>query len=205
MYTSILGFESLQSNLWVLVLHVLETASILHVALLVFLRLKAVTKPLTGGKNEHIVLISFVTVIWIISIFSCIIPVLVLAYSVFDTFRYVKMITFHCFGTFPVVSIIIMWGILLKISKDRRMKHKRVSNKEFISIEESNHSKMVKIVHRLVIALLICYIPFLFWKQYFYSVIVKRVPNAGYSKAVRFHFVVCQCCSSFKFYNMEKY
>ena len=106
----------------------------------------------------------------------------------FETFRYIKLVSFHCFGTIPVISIIVMWGLLMKVAKDRRMKDNHVLSTEFLSIEESNHRRMVKIVHRLVIALLICYIPFLFWKQYFYSIVLKRTPNPNYTEAVRFFF-----------------
>ena len=182
----------MQSNLRILPAHILEISTILHVALLVFLRWKSIKRPLKEIKNEEIYRIAFVVIVWTISISACIIPVLFLAFEMFETFRYIKLVSFHCFGTIPVISIIVMWGLLMKVAKDRRMKDNHVLSTEFLSIEESNHRRMVKIVHRLVIALLICYIPFLFWKQYFYSIVLKRTPNPNYTEAVRFFFHFCQ-------------
>ena len=181
-----LGFTKLPNHLLILPAHILETSSILHVTLLVFLRLKGVKHPLQPGENKRNVRISYVFSVWIISISSSITPMIFLATEKFEVFRYTKIFTLHCFGTFPVIAITIMWRSLLKIAKASS----KNSHPNFDTILQSkkdiSQRRIVKVVYRLVIALLICYIPFLFWKQYFYSIILTRVPHYGYTTTVSF-------------------
>ena len=137
-------------------------------------------------ENENTVRILYVSSVWIISIIFGIVPVMVLAFGSFETWTYTKMFTMHCFQTFPVISIIIMWGSLLRIAEEISRNDPLNSEMNLQSVEELNHRRIVKVVHRLVIALLICYIPFVCWRQYFCSIIYTRYPYHGYTNTVSF-------------------
>ena len=176
----------MQSHLLILPAHILETSSILHVTLLVFLRLEGVKHPLQSRENGRVVHILYVFSVWIISISSNIVPVILLAFERFEVFRYSKIFMLQCFGTFPVISIVIMWRSLLKIAKASSKNFPPKSDIVFQSRKDLSQRRIVKVVHRLVIALLFCYIPFLFWKQYFYSIILTRVPHYSYTTTVSF-------------------
>ena len=145
-YFIFIDFLSLRSNVIILPIHMLETASILHVTLLVFLRLKAVKKPMEEEKNERIIRIISVSTVWLLAIFSSVIPVIILPFVDFDTFRYMKMTTLHCLGTIPVILIIIMWRSLLMIAKQSYRHASFSSNSTFLSKEELSHKRMVRII-----------------------------------------------------------
>ena len=151
---------------------VLETSSCLHVTLLVFLRLLAIQKPLTyaelHGKLRYISII----IIWIISIVIQLIALIILIFEKGNVYLYYKDVTLHSFHTFPVICIIIMYTLLIWTLKKKKREIKDIRR----SMEQDTiNKKMTLLVQRVVLVLIICYVPFLGWRQYYYEVVIKRM------------------------------
>ena len=78
----------------------------------------------------------------------------------------------HVFHTIPVVGILIMYVSLLWVLKKRRDKAK----KNMADVGTDLNMKMTQLVQRVVLFLLVCYVPFLGWKHYFIAITVRRIP-----------------------------
>ena len=164
---------------------ILEISSILHVGLLVFLRLMKVLNPLSDGVHTSKTFRRItVIVIWTLSVMLEMIPLITSILTTRNnqddmkkTSTIIRLVILHCFNTLPVVGIIIMWGSLVWKARSNRNSNKfqrhNIGSRNSGSIEQ----RMGAIVRRLVILLLICYLPYLAWKQYFYGVVIKRCTN----------------------------
>ena len=89
--------------------HILEFSSCLHVTLLIFLRLLAIRYPLSyqilHKKLRHISIIA----IWAITSLVQSIPLFTLLFAESKRlYTYVRLVLLNCFGTIPVVSMVIM-------------------------------------------------------------------------------------------------
>ena len=161
--------------------NILETASILHVTLLVFLRLLAVTDPMkykeAHVKSRH----KSIIVIWLTSVIVRLTALLSQKYhsTVFFYYRYFLL---HIFHTVPIITIVIMYVRLIMILK-RRSTTLTAMTERSQQLSESINRKMAIVVKRIVVSLLICYVPFLSWEQY-YMVIAERVPFIIYKNEV---------------------
>ena len=153
--------------------NILETSSVLHVALLVFLRLLAILTPFKY-QEIHIKLrhVSIV-IIWLISICIHLIETVtsITFHMDFFSFPY-KYFVVHVFHTIPIVGIVIMYVGLLWILKKKRNQAKQ----NMTDVGTTINMKMALLVQRVVIFLLVCYVPFLAWKQYFYAIPAQRIP-----------------------------
>ena len=162
---------------------VLETTSILHVTLLVFLRLLAVTEPIKY-KQIHISLRhKSIIITWTISLGVRLIGLMIQIFQP-SFLLYYRHFSLHTFNTLPILCIVMMYFKLMITLKKRK--------KILITMtENSRHSadlvnrKMTEIVKRIVLALLICYVPFLIWEQYQLIIIEERVPFIIYTNEVR--------------------
>ena len=150
---------------------VLETSSCLHVTLLVFLRLLAIKKPLSYGEIHDKLRRISIIIIWIASITIQLVALIILIFEQGEAYLYYKDVTLHIFHTFPVICIIIMYTLLIWTleKKKRQIKDSRISMKQ-----ESINKKMTLLVQRVVLVLIICYVPFLAWRQYYYEIVIKR-------------------------------
>ena len=165
--------------------HVLEVVTTLHVSLLVTLRLYAVLKPLADKKNQHKLRYIYILIIWIISFVYCSISLVFSALKMDASFRYMRILGLHCFGTFPVISIIFMWGITMNVVKEKRKKDLCISNPSTPMMADSSNRFMSTMVRWLVVVHLFCYVPYMGWKQYLYGTVLKRNSNPGFSEEVR--------------------
>ena len=161
--------------------NILETASILHVTLLVFLRLLAVTDPMkykeAHVKSRH----KSIIVIWLTSVIVRLTALLSQKYhsTVFFYYRYVLL---HIFHTIPIITIVIMYVRLIMTLK-KRSTTLITMTEQSQQLSDSINRKMAIVVKRIVVSLLICYVPFLSWEQY-YMVIAERVPFMIYKNEV---------------------
>ena len=159
--------------------HVLEFSSILHVALLVFLRLISVLKPYQEETSINNLRRISIASIWILSVAFCVLPIISLTLKMKVVSTYVRLLTLHCFNTIPVVGIIIMWCMLMWVAKKKQVNDRQSYHRQ--SCDNSNPGSYDKrsavIVRRLVIILLVCYLPYLAWKEYFYGIIFQRSCN----------------------------
>lgn len=99
-----------------------------------------------------------------------------------DAFFVYRYFLLHGFHTVPLVLIIIMYLILIKRLKQRSKSLEMMDLKSRQAADLMN-KKMMIVVKRIVFALLICYVPFLFWEQY-YLIISERVPFIIYRSEV---------------------
>ena len=161
--------------------NILETASILHVTLLVFLRLLAVTDPMKYKeahiKSRH----KSIIVIWTTSVIVRLAALLSQKYHT-TVFLYYRYFLLHIFHTIPIIAIVIMYARLILTLK-RRSTNLITMTERSQQLSDSINRKMTIVVKRIVVSLLICYVPFLSWEQY-YMVIAEREPFMIYKNEV---------------------
>ena len=145
--------------------HVLEFSSVLHVALLVFLRLVVVRSPFSEENDLLFYRRILIAIIWMTSIIFNVIPLIFSGLKMLNSFFYTNITNFYCLQIFPVFAIIIMWTVLLWTAKVRKS-HSEISLQAQHSMEESNSKRIIEIIRWLVVFLLLSYIPNLIWRQY---------------------------------------
>jgi hypothetical protein len=148
--------------------HVLEYSSILHVSLLVFLRLITLRNPL-GFQGQDIRRFRHVaiSVIWIMSITVVLLDIIARCQEMDDFSMYLNLVNLHCFKTIPVVGIVLMYGSLLWTVKRQQKQTNTIALSTNTSNREARNRRMTAMVSRVVICLLICYLPYLASKHYF--------------------------------------
>ena len=158
--------------------YVLEMSSCLHVTLLVFLRLMAIQYPCSYQNSNVKLRQASIVVIWIVSILSQIIPLVVMYKSSRQVYTHVRLIFVHCCGTLPVIAIVVMNVLLISLVKNKQreiaLSIAPSISETLNSISESTSKRMTTLVQKLVAFLLICYVPYLTWAHYFYSFIIQR-------------------------------
>ena len=158
--------------------YVLETSSCLHVTLLVFLRLLAILKPLTYRETHIKLRHTSIITIWIISISVHLVAVLSrVDFGVEKTgdfyFPY-RYIVLHGFHTVPIICMVVMHAVLIwKLKTMRNNANENIEDTTTTHADLTN-KKMTLMVQRIVCFVVVCYVPYLSWKHYFYSVISKR-------------------------------
>ena len=112
--------------------------------------------------------------IWILSIAVNFVTFLASLFKMKEFYYNSSLVKLHCFCTFPVVGIIFMYGLLLwTIQKKRRLHIETCRGIETLNPEDNNRRRIF-IVTRLVIFLLISYLPYLGEQHYFFETIAKR-------------------------------
>ena len=157
-----------------LIPNILETSSCLHVTLLVFLRLLAVSKPLTYKNIHKQVRVKAIVVIWVLSIFVRLLSI-VAQLSTGNFYFHYRNILLHMFHTIPMICIVFMnlstvWIVRNKvkeISSDTNL------NRKDDYVDEKNR-RLTLMVKRIVICLLICYTPYLIWWQYYNIISIEK-------------------------------
>ena len=153
---------------------VLSTTTCLHVALLVYLRMVTITRPFSY-KDTHIKLrhISIV-VIWVVSVIICFLPVLASYFNQEEFYDISRIVLLHGFHSIPVICIIIMYGKLSWTIAS----HKGISGTK--GRREITNQRPNLMIKRIVLCLVVCYLPYLSLWEYAYSVVGKRDPCVIY-------------------------
>ena len=90
-----------------------------------------------------------------------------------------RYIVLHGFHTIPIICILLVHGGLILTLK-KKQRHDKDNTLQMCNATkvyaDSMNTKMILMVQRIVFFLVVCYVPFLAWKHYFYSVISKRSP-----------------------------
>ena len=138
-----------------------EVCSILHVALLVFLRLIAVIKPM-GNKGGIIAKRNYVlAVIWILIITNNSLRFVFFTVDYKDCVHKMDQFNFWALVVTPVVLIVSFYVILIFSVRRKKSRNENTMSEQGMSIKEKENARTTKIVMRLVIVLLICYIPYI--------------------------------------------
>ena len=145
----------------------LSTATCLHVALLVYLRMVTITRPLsyaeTHIKLRHISII----VIWVMSIIICVVLAVDLYFHEDEIYIVTRVIFLHGFHTIPFISTIIMYGKLSWTVYRQKSISTSDGRREIIN----QHNIMVR---RIILCLVVCYLPYISMWEYSYSVVGKH-------------------------------
>ena len=170
-----------------------SVSTCLHVTFLVVMRYVAIDKPMRY-KETFVFRYRrrFIIAIWLLSISLCLLPILSKAITgknhayVYDFTHYLRL---HGFHTLPVICIV---GMYLKLSWT--LKNDPTTNPrnldEFsksFDFQKCNNMKKkssTKIIRKIIIGLLICYLPYIVCWQYVCSVMMKRNPLAAYPSEV---------------------
>ena len=189
-YNSILGYHYKTNAFLCFPPHVLEISTTLHVALIVFLRMCALANPLSRKKSKRRHRCLYITIIWLLSVLYSSLPLILLVQENWkdDWFFYIRLFGLNCFGTLPVISIIIMWGLMLNVARKKRANDFHISNSSSQLMAYSNNRSISAMVKWLVIVLIFCYVPYIVWKQYFYIMILRRNSDLIYTEKVRILF-----------------
>ena len=168
--------------------------------MLVFLRLISVLKPYQEETSLNKLRRISISSIWILSVAFCVLPIISLTLKMEVVSTYVRLLTLHGFNTIPVAGIIIMWCMLMWVANN-----KQVNDRQSFQRQSGGNSnpglydrRCAVIVRRLVIILLICYLPFLIWKQYFYGVVFQRPCNELTPKVILVYNLLLILLANFK-------
>ena len=163
-----------------LVPSILQTASVLHVTVLVFMRLLAISRPTTYRDTHKQIRFKSIIIIWILSITThlfCVVPqfftteIFYLHYALICTY-----IDLYVFRALPVVSIVLMYVTLIWILKRNKSSDTQTSLDNAQSLAEAQSNRMTLMVMRIVSFLLIFYVPRLIWWQYFIITSMEKRP-----------------------------
>ena len=154
----------------------LETSSILHVAVLVFLRAMVVLKPMRFTEMHLKVRYTSIALIWITTLTVRSVNVIALYFNATSFYYYYEFADIHCFHTIPAIFIIFMYGIMtwIILQKSRNKKENTVPSKTNPAAEINK--RVTLIVRRIVLFYISCYVPYLAWKNYYLIVICNRKP-----------------------------
>ena len=112
--------------------------------------------------------------IWILSIIVTFLPFLASVLEMKEFYCYSALLNLHCFSTVPVIGIIFMYGLLIwTVQRQQRLKKESFPGMDTLKTDENNR-RMTLIISRVVILLLICYLPYLVEKHYFLGTVIQR-------------------------------
>ena len=145
--------------------NILTTSNCLHIALLVYLRFVAITKPLQYENIHRKHHIKSPILIWFISIIVNILSPISLCFGTEVLNFFVVLFILHGFHTIPIVSIIITYVRMIK--SINKTNEERVRLSEFTDKNEIASSRIsTSMIKGVSICLIVCYLPYLFWFQY---------------------------------------
>ena len=171
-----------------------SASTCLHVTFLVLMRYIAINNP-TGYKRSFVFKHRryFIITIWMLSISLCFLPILSKAVTgkthayVYD---FTSSLRLHGFHTLPVICIVGMYlKLSLKLKKGPTSPQNLDEFSKSFELQKCNKMKKkssTKIIRKIIIGLLICYLPYIVCSQYVYVVMMRRNPLLVYPSEVRY-------------------
>ena len=144
----------------------LEISGGLHVTLLVFLRVLAISTPLQYKEVDKKILQKLISIIWILSVGVQLLAVFTQIFTPETVYLCYRNIRLHVFYTVPIVSIVAMNLILIRILKRKRGEDNKNSSDNKKNYVNLMKKKMTIMVQRVVVFHLVCNVPNLVWRQY---------------------------------------
>ena len=128
----------------------------------------------------------FVALIWIILIIPRIVFFLLLWLKMSEQFNSFAHVILHVFYTIPTIGIIFMYCVLVWSVRKSKKKNQDEMSQLTIQNQRSDDTKMNSIVARLVLLLLICYLPFLINRSYmYYEILTDESYQLGKSNVTK--------------------
>ena len=114
-----------------------------------------------------------VIMIWILSIGRTLSALMT---QTFDLcfYLYYRDAIIYLFYTIPIVSVIVMYMTMIYILREKRKQERPRMSQLTNNQVDAVGKKMTLMVQRVVICLLICFIPYLVWCHYFNVISVER-------------------------------
>ena len=163
----------------VLITGTFEVSSILHVALLVYLRLRAVRQPLNNKEGIIARRNYLLSAIWFLIITNNLLRFTFFSLDLRDEVDIMDKFNFWVLVVTPVVLILSFYiFLLLSVWKQKNNAESTMSTQVKSSKEDENR-RTTRIVMRLVITLLICYIPYIVCLNGIHDKISSKVSNLG--------------------------
>ena len=161
----------------VLITGTFEVSSILHVTLLVYLRLRAVRQPLNSKEGiiarRHYLL----TEIWVLIITNNSLRFTFFALNLRDGVDIMDNFNFWVLVVTPVVLILSFYIFLLLSVWKQKSNAESTMSTQVKSAKEEENRRTTRIVMRLVITLLVCYIPYIICLNGIHDKISSTVSN----------------------------
>ena len=162
---------------------VLETACILHVALLVYLRCLAVSQPMNYKEFHKKFRRNGIIFIWVVSLGSRLLSIITYSPDGASFYHYYHYyIIIHVFHTIPILLIImlrarLMYVILKRKGKNDFKKDALILSNLGAENDESIRKRTAQMVQIMIILVLISYVPFIIWWQYYNVITIQRGPS----------------------------
>ena len=155
---------------------VLETSSLFHVALLVFLRLFAISQPMNYEETHIKLRYNGIVIIWIISVGVRLTALLTQRFALHFYLNY-RIITVLISHTAPIICIVTMYVTSIWILKrSRNASRDATLGNLSANCANSMDKKMTLMVQRIVTFLIVCHLPYMAWCIYFDKISIERKP-----------------------------
>ena len=161
--------QSVEEEAAKLVPNIVSTCNCLHVALLVYLRLTAITKHIKYKKTIRKHQYKSIAIMWSISVVINIIPVLAAYFDDRATKLIFKHIILYGFHAGPIIFIVVIYAKLIQAVKERNRKEAetRMSEVSHVNVNFLQNANLsTKMIKGVVVCLIFCYLPYLAWWQY---------------------------------------
>ena len=173
--------------------NVFSTSSCLHVTFFLFLRYLQESR-IAKKINDISKLTAFSMVsIWVISFFINVLAVLSQALDWYTFYFYFRFIRLYMFWSLPILVIICMYvRLFFKIEKINKKARCRLPSFEDNSITkklEKLSEQMTRSIKRVVICLVLCFLPYIGWLNYYYLNITTRAESDGHYKVHQYEVV----------------
>ena len=154
--------------------NILSTSNVLHIALLVYLRFIAITRPLCYEDTHRRHHNKSPIFIWVLSIVANVFPSLMLCLHSTEWHLAVILLILHTFHTVPIISIVVMYTKMIWVISERNKRMSDAKASEMMSSEASaerermrtNTKLSTKMIKWVAVCLIFCYFPYLVWWQY---------------------------------------
>ena len=135
--------------------------------------------------------------IWVISFFINVLAVLSQAFDWYTFYFYFRFIRLYMFWSLPIIVIICMYVRLFTKMKKINKKAKVIISVRMNSVEgnimtknlQKKSEQMTRSIKRVVICLVLCFLPYLGWLNYYYLNITTRAESNGHYKVHQYEVV----------------
>ena len=157
----------MEEELFKTVPNILSTCNCLHILLLVYLRVIAITRPLMYRDIHRRHHFKTPIIIWILSITVNLFPPLALCFWSRTLHLIFILFILHVFHTIPIGCIVVMYVKMIQVIRERNKRNMRGSDITDETERKRLNTKLsTSMIKGVAVCLVICYLPYLFWWQY---------------------------------------
>ena len=177
--------------------NVFSTSSCLHVTFFLFLRYLQESRIARRISDINKLTALSMVSIWVISVFINLLAVLSQALDWYTFYFYFRFIRLYMFWSLPIIVIICMYvrlfvkmeNITKKLKGKISIRMDSVEGKKVTEKLEEKSEQMTKSIKRVVICLVLCFLPYLGWLNYYYLNITTRAESDGHYKVHQYEVI----------------